>query len=243
MARGLPETLLSDSTIYLFGRVMTDIQFVGRERPSAAAEARNAQAPAEGGDEQEPSEEDEEWADPTMVKDPYRIGDGRPLRRRHPNRLLADQLMSPDARLARIYAFSFQNEFFELVKPAIFVVNGNGVIPLRSQNDRRNEFPDDPGGPRGDEREQREYGSPLGLTGLAQIGGNLATELRVWAYDRDDYSLRLDMMTGTFDRILIEHEFAEEGLQGFVRGGASLGTPTGVSSRRRRPRGWRSDDD
>jgi hypothetical protein len=52
------------------------------------------------------------------------------------------------------------------------------------------------------------------------------------------------MMTGTFDRILIEHEFAEEGLQGFVRGGGTLGTPTAVGGRaRRRPRGWRSDDD
>jgi hypothetical protein len=214
MARGLPETLVGDSTIYLFGRVMKDIQL--------------------GLDEKDP--------EPDPEPDPYRIGrDGRPLRRLSPNHFVIDQLRSPDAKIARIYAFSFQNEFFELVRPALFVVNGYGHTPLRSDDDRQDDDMEDR---RGDERTQRDYAFPLGLTGLAQMGGNLATELRVWAYDRDDYSVRLDVMTGSFDRILIEHEFAEEGLQGFVRGGGTLGTPSAVSSHaRRRPRRWRSDDD
>ena len=205
MAFGLPETLLSDSTIYLFGRVMKDIEFV-----------KNADRP-------------------------YRLGGGEPpLRRLHPNRLLAQQLTSDDATIARIYAFSFQNEFFELVKPALFVVNGDGEFPLRGENPKN---PEDPARDSPEIWQLRDYGYPTGLTGIAESGGTIATDLRVWAYDRDDYSLRLDIMTGPFDRILIEHEFAEEGLQGFARGGNTLGTPTGVNSRRRRPRGWRSDDD
>jgi hypothetical protein len=203
MAFGLPETLLGDSTIHLFGRVMVDIQLT-----------RGA-------------------------NDAYRLDQGKPpLRRLHPNRLLARQLTSEDATIARIYAFSFQNEFFELVRPALFVVNGEGEFPLRNQ-DRDN--PDDPGRDLDDIWKQRDYGYPAGLTGVAQSGGNVATDLRVWAYDRDDYSLRLDIMTGSFDRILIEHEFAEEGLQGFTRGGGQLGQP-GPSRTRRRSR-WRSDDD
>lgn len=217
MATGLSESLLSDSTIYLFGRVMSDIML-----------------------------------DPNRSKpDVYRIrraGQAVPpdLARRSPNHLLADQLLSPDAAIARIYAFSFQNEYFELVRPALFVVNGPGDLPLWSDgDDRQTEKPLDDGiVERGDERKQREYAFPLGLTGLAQMNENLATDgLRVWAYDRDDYSLRLDIMTGTFDRILIEHEFAEEGLQGFVRGGQELGRPSPTGGRRGRGRRWRSEDD
>jgi hypothetical protein len=209
MATGFPETLVGDSTIYLFGRVMEDIRLAVPQ-------------------------------DVYRIGDEHKPGDGEPrrLRRPSPNHLVVDQLRSPDALIARIYAFSFQNEFFELVKPALFVVNGEGETPIRSDDDLQD---DDMIDRRGDERKQRDYGFPIGLTGLAQMGGNLATELRVWAYDRDDFSVRLDIMTGSFDRILIEHEFAEEGLQGFVRGGATLGQP-GQSLTRRRRR-WRSDDD
>jgi hypothetical protein len=203
MATGLPETLVGDSTIYLFGRVMEDLKL----QPGA---------------------------------DAYRIEDGgQPaLRRRSPNHLVVNQLTSPNATIARIYAFSFQNEFFELVRPALFVVNGDGEIPLWSDAD-------DPKEPRTDDRVRRQYAYPIGLTGLTQMGGNLATELKVWAYDRDDFSVRLDIMTGSYDRILLEYELAEEGIQGFVRGGGQLGQPAPMGGRRGRGRGrrWRSDDD
>lgn len=210
MATGLPETLVGDSTIYLFGRVMDDIRLVVPE-------------------------------DVYRIGEEYKPGEGEPrrLRRRSPNHLVVDQLRSPGALIARIYAFSFQNEFFEMVRPALFVVNGEGETPLRSDDDLQD---DDMVERRGDERTQRDYSFPLGLTGLASMGGNLATEIRVWAVDRDDFSVRLDIMTGSFDRILIEHEFAEEGLQGFVRGGGELGRPS-PSGRRGRGRRWRSDDD
>ena len=63
--------------------------------------------------------------------------------------------------------------------------------------------------------------------------------------DRDDVSVRLDVMTGSVDRILLDYELAEEGLQDFVRGGAELGMPANLSGGRRPRRGrrWRSDDD
>ena len=196
MAQGLRESLVSDSTIYLFGRPIDDLQ---------------------------------------LARDPeiYNTGpDAPPLARRSPNHCVVDQLLSKDARIARIYAFSFQNEFFELARPALFVVNGDGDDPLRDEKD--------PGGV----WERRQYGYPLGLTGLSQSGGGLATELRVWAYDRDDFSVRLDIMTGPFGRILLDYELAEDGLQNFVRGGGQLGQPSPLGTRGRGRRGrWRSDDD
>ena len=51
-------------------------------------------------------------------------------------------------------------------------------------------------------------------------------------------SVRLDVMTGSFERILLDVELAEEGLQDFVRGGAELGQPsTSAAGEPRPPRG------
>lgn len=118
--------------------------------------------------------------------------------------------------IARIYAFAFQNEYVELASPALFVLRDNGQ-------------PIDDG---------------LDLTGLSRIPEELNEDLTVWRVEREDLTVRLDVMTGSFNRVLLDYELADEGLQGFVRGGGTLGTPTAVNSRaRRRPRGWRSDDD
>ena len=50
-------------------------------------------------------------------------------------------------------------------------------------------------------------------------------------------------MTGSFDRILLDHELAEDGLQGFVRGGGQVGQPSRGGRGRGRRRRWRSDDE
>ena len=80
---------------------------------------------------------------------------------------------------------------------------------------------------------------------LAGSPATLNPDLSVWTVDRDDLSVRLDIMTGSFDRILLDYELAEDGLQDFVRGGSELGTA--VEPRRRaaprRGRRWRSDDE
>jgi hypothetical protein len=184
MATELPETLVSDSTIWLFGRVMEDILL----NPKRASDDVYKLRP----------------------KDPNALG------RRSPNHFVVDQLLEDDARLARIYAFSFQNELIDLATPALFVVNGDGVDPQ----------------------------GLVGGTGLGEMLGTFGGGLKVWAYDRDDFSVRLDMTTGSFDRILLDHELAEEGIQGFVRGGAELGRPAPMGGRHRgRGRRWRSEDE
>jgi hypothetical protein len=199
MAADLQESLLSDSTIRLFGREMKDIQLADLAKrqeaygfPPAGPQGAKKAAMALQGD----------------------------LKRRSANRLLGNQLLAADARIARIYLFSFQNEIFNLVKPALFVVNGEGV-PIKVD------------------------GNLASATGVGELSGYLGTDLNVWAYDRDDLSIRLDIMTGTFDRILLDYEIGDEGLHGYVRGGNEFGRPQPAGRRGVRGRGrrWRSDDE
>lgn len=162
------ETLISEATIYLFGRLMTDIKLV----PGAVAAGT-----------------------PTSA---------------------ATALAAPNAELARIYAFSFQGEYVSLASPAMFVVNGKGTPVTPAVAD----------------------------TGLAIFPTTLAIpkDLLYWPHERDDVTVRLDIMAGTFGRVLLDYELADTGLQDFARGGSQLGTPTAVG-RTRRPRGWRSNDE
>lgn len=128
--------------------------------------------------------------------------------------VLAQALAAPDARLARIYAFSFESEVMVLTKPAAFLVHGEG----EAIDKERCLLPD-------------------GLT--------LPTDLQAWVYDRADMTLRLDILTGTFDSLLLDYELGGGGLQDYVRGGRQAGTPSpmGPGTRGGRGRRWRSDDD
>jgi hypothetical protein len=174
------ETLLAESSVWLFGRIMTDIVLNKDEEPNEAEEERQ---------------------------------------RPGPRGVLASVLRHDAAALARIYMFAFEGELFELRKPAIFLVHGEGKKP----SDRRKL-------------------SEIGLPFKREI---IASDLRVWVYDRDDMTLRLDQLTGTFDRLLLDHEIGREGLQDYVRGGNQAGSPSplGPSTRRGRGRRWRADDE
>ena len=121
-------------------------------------------------------------------------------------------------QLARIYAFAFQNEYFDLTSPALFVVDGPGQALDPTQ---------------------------LESTGLAAAPRDLSKGLTVWRHERGDLTIRLDIMAGSFERVLLDYELAEAGLQEFVRGGEQLGRPAplGVGGRSRRRRRWRSDDE
>lgn len=159
----MPENLLSETTVHLFGRAVDDLKL-----------------------------------------DTGSYGSG----------VIADAVKT-GRTLARIYAFSFQNEFFDLTSPALFLVPGDG----------------------------QTVKDTLDLTGLARIPDELNPTLTVWTVERGDLTIRLDVMAGTYDSVLLDYELADEGLQSFVRGGEALGTPApmGVGGKRRRR--WRSDND
>src|SRR5437764_14218144 len=94
------ETLLNQSTVWLFGRVMEDVEINHSVYASIPVQAGPGQ-----GDPDVP-----EQADDTH------------------NNLLLSQLRA-DSRIARIYAFSFEGVYYELARPALFVVHGPGLDP------------------------------------------------------------------------------------------------------------------
>jgi hypothetical protein len=158
------ETLLSQSTIWLFGRELSDLILstsVYGQLPTTHRQAERQETPVRAGD----------------------------------NNFLLRQLANPDARLARIYAFAYEGSFYDLARPTIFVVHGEGLDPEGASFDENpalgslSRMPADPG-----------------RTGLASLVGSFSRNMLAWAYDRADFTVRLDIETGTFDTVLLSLE-------------------------------------
>lgn len=115
------------------------------------------------------------------------------LKRGGDNNLLKRQLDANGRSLARIYAFSFEGNLFEMTRPTIFLVHGPGM--------NVEEIPDSPGL----ELIARSPPSPT-TTGMGSQIGSFARLLRVWLYDKGDYTLRLDLASGTFEQMLLGPE-------------------------------------
>jgi hypothetical protein len=156
----MPETLLSPSTVLLYGREVRDLTFT-----------HNAPSTLQPG--------------PLSDLPPPRLGG---------NNFLQQQLAAPGARLARIYGFSFEGHYCDLAKPAIFLVHGEGTpaekMPDITQVQRRVAR-----GPADADR-----------TGVAGQAGSFSEDIRVWSYDKGDFSVRLDVETGTWEDVLLAIE-------------------------------------
>jgi hypothetical protein len=149
----MPETLLSPSTVYLFGLVVTDLQIVATEHfPFPAAK---------------PGKDDQ-------------------LRQQ------LDEGACP--KFARIYGFSYQGIYNDLPSPALFLVHGDGTPATEAKTE---------GGGANRARAPREPS----LTGIAATDFQFADDLRVWAYDQSDYTIRMDMDSGMFEDILLDPFF------------------------------------
>lgn len=140
------------------------------------------------------------------------------LKRPHPgvekgrgyNKFLARQLTYEDfndARLARIYGFSFEGAFQELPAPAIFLVHGEGTSAtqwMESNGDGEIIAANAPG------RLASRAPNEPDLSGTASADFQIADDIRVWPYDKSDYSIRLDVTTGQLDQILLDIFFEVE---------------------------------
>ncbi|MCV3242243.1 hypothetical protein [Mesorhizobium sp. ZC-5] len=128
--------------------------------------------------------------------------------RKGANNFLKDQLRNNTAGLARIYAFSFEGSLYELTRPSLFLVHGGGQDP-------------DAPGPAGEDfkRLARSPGR-ISKTGLGRQSGSFSMDMKVWVYDKGDFSMRLDVETGTFEHILLAAELDEEA---WSSGGRSSG--------------------
>jgi hypothetical protein len=81
-------------------------------------------------------------------------------------------------RLARIYGFSHEGQYYDLARPTIFLVDGEG----------------------------RPCEDGVASTGVAVEPPEFADGLLVWDYDRSDFSVRIDVDVGSLERILLEAE-------------------------------------
>jgi hypothetical protein len=158
----MAETLLSQSAVKMFGRVLEGVEI----RPTVAAGAPG-------------------------------LGFNLFLKRQ----LAGGSESVP--MFARIYAFSFEGAFYNLPRPAIFVVHGPGDAirgaGTYDYDDKKGKGPastDDSGIP------AREF--------------VFESDIRYWEYDKDDLSLRLDSFSGTLDDILIEASLSSTSRSGLV---------------------------
>jgi len=97
-----------------------------------------------------------------------------------PSHALADQVAAAGSCLARIYAFSYEGAYFELVRPALYLVHGAGA----------------------------NISDPIAVetSGIPATPDKFASDLKFWAYDKADLSVRLDVETGMLEQILLERE-------------------------------------
>jgi hypothetical protein len=161
----MPETLLTSHAILLYGREVLGVTL------ARASDAMTMEPP----DSEEPGALAQ-----AQAAAPGPLGE---------NRFLEKQLEADGARLARIYAFSFEGHYYDLPKPVIFLVHGAGSDPeaVRQPNSRAGRAPAD-----------------ADRTGVASSPGSFSEDIRVWTYDKGDFSLRLDPDSGTLEQILLE---------------------------------------
>lgn len=122
--------------------------------------------------------------------------------------------------LARIYGYSYLGHYTSLSCASIFLVHGNGepasprAAIVRADGslgiDGRDEQPAD---------SARLATGPSGtdLSGVAAKNWEFSSDIRVWEYDRADFSLRLDVDSGSIERILLSKQ-AEGAEMPYFRG-------------------------
>ena len=122
------------------------------------------------------------------------------------NNFLQGQLEDPASRLARIYGFSFEGQYYDLAKPALFLVHGDGEVADRVV---------------GADARYARAPEEADRTGVAAQGYSFSEDIRVWSYDTGDYSIRLDVETGTFEQILLDAETRLNKLEGSYTGASA----------------------
>ena len=97
---------------------------------------------------------------------------------------LDQQLHAPDASFARIYGFGYEGHYYILPGTALYLVHGPGQ-PAAEALGKLHLHTDDPGA----------------ATGTSVL--SLPKDLVLWTYDKADFTIRLDMLSGQFDQLLV----------------------------------------
>ena len=164
----MAEKLINISGVLLFGRIVEDVAIVSTTTQITNV-VTNLQTPA-----------------PTTPPTPVTAADPD-VPRKNVNKLLQNEIESAEAKLARIYGFAYEGHYYDLSKPALFLVHGAGtkLTPAAGHKD-------------------------LATTSLVATSLEFASDVKVWSYDKSDLSIRMDVETGTFDQILLEVELSAD---------------------------------
>lgn len=120
------------------------------------------------------------------------------------NKQLAHQLTQDGVCYAKIYGFSYEGRYYDLARPTLFLVHGDGHSVT---NDHVDGNPNDSRAPR-----------KSALSGLSAADFDFADDIQVWSYDKGDYTIRMDAETGRFEQLLLEAEMDEDELASFYSG-------------------------
>jgi hypothetical protein len=123
------------------------------------------------------------------------------------NRDLETQLTKDEPNIkepviARIYSFSYEGAYYDLPRPALFLVHGDGFL-VTNDSPKRGEIEGSPS-------ESNAPGEPS-LTGVAAADFQFADEIRAWSYDKADHTIRMDVETGEFEDVLLNMFFGGGG--------------------------------
>lgn len=132
--------------------------------------------------------------DTAVSHDPFITGD------QSNNNFLSNQLNATAGGaapvFARIYGFAYAGIYCELETPALYLVHGDGEEAATAAKS---------GGAGGNSRFARAPNDPS-RTGIAAADFQFADGLQVWAFDKGDFSIRLDVSSGPLDQILLDLE-------------------------------------
>ena len=99
--------------------------------------------------------------------------------------------------LARIYGFTYEGAYYELPRPAFFLVHGEGIPATEFQ-------------PSGRPQSRASTWQSLLTVSPLQTFSSL-TIIRVWSYDKADYTIRMDVETGMFEDVAPSRDAAVAG--------------------------------
>lgn len=123
------------------------------------------------------------------------------------DRDLENRLTHDEPTIARIYSFSYEGTYYDLPKPALFLVHGPGEPVTLAPSPRRtaegvaiasNPHP------------ARAPGDPS-LSGMAATDFQFVDGLVAWSYDKADHTIRMDVETGEFEDVLLNMYFGGGG--------------------------------
>jgi hypothetical protein len=111
-----------------------------------------------------------------------------------------------DGNFARIYGFSFEGHYYKMPRPLLFLVRGDG----------RSRVPEDlPAAPGG----SRAFNTRF--TGIEGKDWQFADDIRVWAVDKHDIAICLDLEIGNYEQVLLESTLDAQEEMGARSAGAS----------------------